>query len=437
MTDKKPNILLITIDSLRADHLGCYGYRHPTSPCIDQMAHEGALFERFFCPAVPTHPSYTTLYTGQHPITHNVVAHHGKNDLARNAPFLPQLLLSGGYTTCAVDDLMRQRLWLGRGYEFYIDPSVRHPLVITVTREELNRRAVPWLRGHARDPFFLLLHYWDPHYPYVPPKAYRKLFYEGNPTDPQNRSLQPWWKHPMGSMAKDIWLRTPQGLITDADYVRALYDQEIRYLDDGVGELLETLRALGIEEDTVVMLLGDHGESMTEHNVFFDHYGLYECVLRPPLIVRWPGRIRPGTRRTETVQHLDVAPTLLEAAGLAVPPAMEGKSFLPMLLERPCEWNASRVIGLECTWQAKWCLRTARYKYILPRLPADEGPELYDLGEDPQELHNLASSRPELAREMEDELEGWIRERLKALGRAEDPLVAHGISLNRIMDGFA
>lgn len=434
MPRPRPNILLVTIDSLRADHLGCYGYHYPTSPCIDQFARESTVFDSFFCPAIPTHPSYTTLYTGQHPITHTIVAHHGKNDLARNAPFLPQLLLAGGYTTCAVDDLMRQRVWLGRGYEYYIDPSVRHPLVITVTREELNRRAIPWLKEHARDPFFLFLHYWDPHYPFLPPASYRDLFYDGDRTDPQNRSLEQWWKHPIGSIAKDVWLRTPEGLITDAEYVRALYDQEILYLDEGIGELLETLRTLDIEEETLVVLLADHGESMTEHQVFFDHYGLYDCVIRAPLIVRWPGVIPAGRRLSEMVQHLDIAPTLLEAAGLPIPSGMEGKSLLPLLEGKPCTWTTSRVISLECTWQARWSLRTERYKFILPRIPPGEA-ELYDLVEDPKEEHDLAAARPSIAKEMEEELEAWIQDRLKATGRSQDPLLAHGISLKRMLDG--
>ena len=436
MKTRKPNILLITIDSLRADHLGCYGYPHPTSPTIDRLADEGVLFDNFFCPAIPTHPSYTTLYTGQHPIPHSIVAHHGKNELDRKAPFLPQFLLKAGYNTCAVDDLIRQRIWFGRGYEFYIDPSVRHPLVITVTREELNRRAVSWIKEYGKDPFFLFLHYWDPHYPYLPPKSYRELFYHGNRTDPENKSLEPWWKHPMGSIAKDVWLRTPEGLITDADYVRALYDQEILYLDEGISELLETLKATGIEEDTLVVLLADHGESMTEHGIFFDHYGLYDPVLRPPLIIRWPGKIPAGSRRSEFVQHLDIAPTLLEAAGLGIPPAMEGQSLLPLLTGKDAVWDVSRIISMECTWQAKWSLRTDRYKFILPRLPAGETAELYDLVEDPAELKNLVSERPDLAREMEQELEGWIQDRLQETGKTEDPIVTHGVSLNRILDGF-
>src|SRR3972149_10241390 len=116
----KLNVLLITVDTLRADHLGCYGYDRPTSPNIDKLASQGALFERFFCAGIPTQPSYTTMLTGQHPITHGVVAHGGKTELEKEAPFLPQLFLDGEYTTCAVDNMVQERAWFIRGYELHI-----------------------------------------------------------------------------------------------------------------------------------------------------------------------------------------------------------------------------------------------------------------------------------------------------------------------------
>ncbi len=152
------NILLIVVDALRADHLSCYGYPHSTSPNLDCLAREGIVGEQLFCPGIPTQPSFTTLYTGQHPITHGIVAHSGQAQLAREAPFLPELLLQAGYTTCAVDNLWQARASFTRGYEFYIDPSRRSPLPIGVTCEKLNTRAISWLRTHAREPFFLMIH---------------------------------------------------------------------------------------------------------------------------------------------------------------------------------------------------------------------------------------------------------------------------------------
>jgi arylsulfatase len=431
---QRPNVVLIAVDTLRADRLGCYGYGRPTSPHIDTLAAQGALAERFYCAGIPTHPSFTTLYTGQHPITHGIVAHAPKNELPRDAPLLPYLLLAEGYTTCAVDNLAQGRPWFRRGFEFYVDPSQRHILGMDVTGEELNARAIPWLRQHADETFFLLVHYWDPHWPLTPPNRYPELAYQGDdPVDPRNTSLERWWQSPLGAMARDTWARRPEGVITDARYIENLYDQEIRRLDDCVGELVRAVDDLGLAEETIVVLLADHGESLTEHGIYFDHHGLYEPVLHVPLIVRWPGRIPAGRRLRPMLQHQDVAPTLLEAAGVERPPEMDGQSFLPLLTGQAEVGGRDRIVSCECTWQAKWCLRTERHKLILARAPDPYGNpdrELYDLIADPLERRNLVSQLPELAGVLEQELESWIASRLAALGRTEDPLRQHGVSLS-------
>jgi arylsulfatase A-like enzyme len=433
--DRKPNIVLIAVDTLRADHLGSYGYHHPTSPRIDALAGEGVLCERLFCPGIPTHPSFTTLYTGQHPIRHGIVSHGGKAQLARETPVLAELLLQAGYTTCAVDNLWRARSWFGRGYEFYIDPSVRRGLLLSVTCDDINARAISWLRSRTEQPFFLFLHYWDPHYPLNPPARYRDLFYEGDPFDRGNHSLDQWWKHPLGSMAKDTWLRRPEGLITDARYVSAMYDQEIRYLDDGVSALLGALDEQGLAEDTLVLLLADHGTSLTEQGIFFEHHGLYDCTIHVPLIWRWPGHV-PRGRRVPALLHMnDVAPTLLDAIGLSAPEEMEGTSAWKLVTGEQEQGGHDRVISVECTWQAKWSLRTDRYKLIVSRdggLRGGPPRELYDLAADPSEEKDIALARPDVVGALEEELEGWIANRLQALGRQADPLREQGISLRHL-----
>lgn len=433
--DTKPNIVLIVVDTLRADHLSCYGYKYPTSPRIDALAVEGVLGERLFCPGIPTHPSFTTLYTGQHPIVHGIVSHGGKAQLDRQTSVLPELFLQAGYTTCAVDNLWRSKLWFGRGYEFYVDPSVRRGLLIGVTSEEINSASISWLRKNTEEPFFMLIHYWDPHYPLNPPAQYGSLFYEGDPFDPDNHSLDSWWKHPLGALARDTWLQRADGLITDAEYVRALYDQEIRYLDDGISKLLGALDEYGLAGRTLVMFLADHGTSLTENNIFFEHHGLYDCTTHVPLIVRWPGRLPEGVRIPHTLQMTDIAPTLLEATGLPIPKEMEGRSFWRLLTGDEQEGGYSAVIGLESTWQAKWSLRTDRYKFILSRdtgLHGGPRRELYDLVADPLERNNIAETVLETANSMETELEKWISDRLRAMGREEDPLQEQGISLKHL-----
>jgi arylsulfatase A-like enzyme len=432
---EKPNIVLIAADTLRADHLGCYGYVHPTSPRIDALASEGVLAERLFCPGIPTHPSFTTLATGQHPVRHGIVSHGGKAQLARQTPVLPELLLQAGYTTCAVDNLWRAKSWFGRGYEFYIDPSVRRGLLLSVSCEEMNDRAIPWLRQNRERPFFLFLHYWDPHYPLTPPPRYHHLFYEGDPFDPENRSLETWWEDPLGSLAKDTWLRRPEGLITDVDYVTALYDQEIRYLDDGISDLLSVLDELELTETTLVVFLADHGTSLTKHGIFFEHHGLYDETIRIPLIFRWPGKLPRGARTPQMLHMSDVAPTILEAIGVPRPEDMEGKSAWPLFTREATEGGHRQVVSAECTWQAKWSLRTETHKLILSRDGGVHGGprrELYDLRVDSAEERDVAESEPAVADSMEAELEEWIVRRLEETGRSQDPLIEQGISLRHL-----
>ena len=355
-------------------------------------------------------------------MTHGVVAHGGKAKLGRGTPFLPEILLGEGYTTCAVDTLFRERIWFGRGYEYIIDPSLRHLFYASVTQEELNEGAIRWMQTVRKQPFFMFIHYWDVHYPYTPPDRMRGLYYKGgNPTDPNNHELDEWWDHPVGAMARDTWLRTSNGLITDPNYVTALYDREIRYLDDGIAALCDSLEKMGIAENTMIVLLADHGESMTDHRIFYDHYGLHDCVTQVPMIIRWPGgNLRQGSRFAPFRQLFDVAPTLLEAAGCDIPEDIDGKSFLPQFTGKEEFSGYDRVIGCESTWQAKYYLRTGRYKFILARYPdllGNPDRELFDLQADPGENRNIAAEEPQIAAEMEKELEAWIADKMEAAGQ--------------------
>lgn len=428
-----PNVLIVAVDTLRADHLGCYGYRHPTSPNVDALARQGTLAENFFCAGLPTHPSFTTLYTGQHPIRHGIVAHMGTAYLSTEAPFLPQILLENGYTTAAFDNLADHRDWFRRGYEFYVNPGARHILSMDVSCEDINQRVIPWLRTYGDEPFFAFLHYWDPHWPLTPPEKYQGLFYAGDPCDPENHSLDGWWEHALGQLARDTWLRYAEGPVTDARYLEALYDQEIRHLDDGVGQLLDALDGLGLADDTLVLFLGDHGECITEHDTFLEHRGLYETTIHVPFIARWPGQVKADQRISALLQHQDVAPTILEAFGLDQDSQMDGVSFWKQLTGEDAGPGRDRIVCCESTWQAKWGLRTHRYKYILSRAPDRYGKplrELYDLSSDPAEEHNLAKAQPALATTLERDLEAWIAAELANNGQSEDPIATHGVSID-------
>lgn len=436
------NVLVLSIDSLRADHLGCYGYRHNTSPNLDALAAEGVLAERCFCPVVPTSPVHTTLFTGQHPITHGIVAHGGDRVPDEDRPWLPTMLQGAGYTTCAVDNLRQIKPWFADGFEFYLDPSHRHGHTWSVPMSLLNTRLLPWLKSHTEEqPWFLFVHCWDPHTPYLPPRELRDMFYEGDdPCDPLNDSLDRfrrqyfhhWFSPWLDQLADDLG---GGRRVTDRDYLAALYDAEIRSMDRHVGDLLDLLEETACADDTLLIVLGDHGEMLGENDIFFDHHGLYEPNLHPPLIVRWPnGGIEGGRRLDQLVQHLDLAPTILSAAGMELPEVTEGSDLLPLLTGRDELPVHDALYTCECTWQAGWALRTETHKLLLARGPGlhNQPPrELYDLVNDPDERHNLVLDDWELAEELTAQLEGWIARKLQQAGLDHDPVTHDNLTLGR------
>lgn len=424
------NILLIAIDTLRADHLGCYAYSRNTSPRIDAAAERGAVFESAIAPAIPTHPSFATMMTGQFPVTHGIVAHGGTRRIPKTAPWLPAILQKEDFTTCAVDNLAEWQLGFSNSYEFYIDPTRRRGLSINANNREINRRAIPWLNQFAKERFFMFVHYWDTHTPYLPPRAYRNLFYNGDPCDVRNFSLQGMERHPLGRAWRETWFDKLGTYVTDADYIEALYDGSIRFCDEGVGKLLNALNETGVADDTLVILTSDHGEMMYRHKIFFDHHGLYDGNLRVPLIFVHPA-IKPR-RIPHLVAHVDLAPTILDLCGITVPAAMEGISLAPYLIGEAAEPVREFIVSEECTWQMKWSIRTASHKFI--RALEDDfyntpWRELYDLRADPHEFNNIAFREPKTAERLEKKLFEWIKKMMTKNALHKDPLIAHGTTL--------
>jgi arylsulfatase A-like enzyme len=216
--------------------------------------------------------------------------------------------------------------------------------------------------------------------------------------------------------------------LTDVSWCQAQYDAEVRTADEGVAELLSGLARLGVADNTILVVIGDHGESLGEHGIYFDHYGLYDCVLRPPLIIRWPGSLSGEHRIDDLVQMSDLAPTILEMTGLPVSPGMDGRSLVPVLREAGPgpEWD--RVVACECNWSFNWAMRKDNWKIIVSRAPDllhNRPPiELYDLAEDPGETRNLALRDPRLAGEWLGDFEGWLGQRLGRAAQGPDPVRA-------------
>ncbi|MBM4014486.1 MAG: hypothetical protein FJ293_05920 [Planctomycetes bacterium] len=436
----RPNVLLITIDTLRADHLGCYGYDPypvPVSPAIDALAGEGLRFEACFAPRGQTGPSLMSLLTGLYPSSHGVLDNYDPlreegSDLVDDfAPLGHEL--HGFAAFCPVKKSSRAGLAFARmaalepprGSWFDARPGMKGAPWARVD-DAVEQALLRFLasRGSARRPFFAWAHFYDVHQPWSPPADLHAAF-AGDYRGPL-RAAAPTEAHFDGVVKERLdaamRARTPLDP-ADARYVTALYDGGIRATDDRVGRIVAQLRSAGLLDSTVVCVTADHGEELGEHGGFWFHgNSVYDAVLRIPLVIRGPG-VKPGVV-TELAQNLDLLPTLLEFLGGKVPPGIDGLSLAPLLRgERPdpplreiawAEWEDVILTARTREWKLVRNVRGARPK--LPPYQGDDDPgfdvgcrELYDLRADPGETRDVWRERHGdvefLRRQAEDEEE--------------------------------
>ncbi|MCU6791104.1 sulfatase-like hydrolase/transferase [Paenibacillus sp. WQ 127069] len=412
---KKPNLILFGIDSLRRDRMSSYGYGKLTTPHLDKLAGEGVLFEQHFSPSIPTTPAYASMLTGKDCFGTDVVALRHKG--AVGAKTLPEVLGELGYNTTCVGFTGNPS---SRGFDTYLDyeawlpgESGRCPKA-----ENLNEVAIPELNRLAEDdkPFFLFLRHMDPHSPYLPPKPYERIFYGGDEMDPSNPSMEPVYSFkPFADFLKS-WI--PEG-VTDEAYVNAQYDGAVAYMDACIQNLLQTVDALGLTEDTLIVVTSDHGETLYEHDCFFDHHGLYDCTLVVPLIIKYPGKVPSGKRVTDVTVISDIMPTILELMGIDEQLEPDGQSLVPFIHDDPGR-RVSELYITECTWMRKHGWRTPHWKLIRalePDFHFKPEVELYNLIEDPQENNNVAEQEPEIVELLTARMEAYISKREEQTGR--------------------
>lgn len=441
------NIILISLDTLSAKHVGCYGYWRETTPNIDKFAQNAVLFENCFSPGIPTQPCYTTTFSGRVPLDHGIVAHGGTADIKQGVVMLQEILSENGYHTACVSALPNMKPWFRKGWKEELPPAkIESQYPQMVTAEQINGTAIPWLRDRKKsDKFFLFLHYWDVHTPYFAPMEYRNRFYSGNPGNPDLTSFLPfesqpfaeWWLKPSESdrvfagWIKRLAQEAGVEKITDAEYIVAQYDAELVYLDEHIGILLNVINELGLDENTFIMFMSDHGEEMYEHGIFFDHHGLYDANIHTPLIAKLPDTSN-ANRITHHVRHEDIFSTILDVADVDIPDGIEGKSLLPFIKgDIPNKWRDDTLLTEENSWMSKWALRKNGFKLIKARAKDWHNfppRELYHLSSDPKEMNNLVEAESKIADEMDKELESLISEGLKRYGRSIDPLVEQGLS---------
>lgn len=408
---RSPNIVLLGIDSLRADHLSCYGYHRLTTPHLDRFAQQGVLFERTYSAHIPTTSAYASMLTGMDVFSTQVVALRHKGPLREEVKTLPEILRDAGYNTVCVGFSGNPS---SRGFDEYLDYTAwgswdegRLPKA-----QNLNEQALPALDRLVaqKEPFFLFLRHMDPHAPYLPPEPYERMFYHGDECDPANTSMEPVLSFKPFRDFFASWM--PPG-ITDKDYVIAQYDGAIAYMDAAIQSIFTALESHGILDETIVVVNGDHGETLYEHECWFDHHGTYDNVLHVPLIIRYPAKLPQGKRVSGFNQHKDLVPTLLELAGIDPGIDFDGRSLLPMVRGEVASHEAEFYIT-ECTWMRKHGWRTPHWKLILalePDFHFKPPVELYNLVEDPEENHNLAEERPDVVMALTHRMQAWISRR--------------------------
>jgi arylsulfatase A-like enzyme len=383
---RRPDVVLVSIDSLRPDHLGCYGYRQPTSPTIDRLAEEGVRCEVALSTTSWTLPAHAAMLTGLFDSAHGVV----DNGLAlpQSRTTLAEALQHAGWRTAAFygAPYLDPVFGLDQGFETYA--SCMSPAAEDSHRDVTGPRTVAaverWLAESLAEPsprpFFLFVHLWDVHYDYRPPEGYAEKFdpgYEGA-LDASDLPRNP-------AVAADMAPR-------DFQHLLALYDGEIRFTDENLGAILAAIDRHDRLRDALVVVTADHGEEFFEHGGKGHQKTLFEEVVRVPLIVRWPGHLPRAVVR-DPVRLVDLAPTILALAGVADRPSMQGRDVSPLLRGEPLP-AAPALLELLVDGDDVRGLRTQDSKVISWRHAGKT--YLYDLLRDPREEAPIAEPSPRL-----------------------------------------
>jgi arylsulfatase A-like enzyme len=373
---KTRNLLLVTIDTLRADHLGVYGYQRPTSPQLDRFAEDAVVFDAAYSSSSWTLPGIATLMTGLYTSTHG--CWNGRSYLAPLFPTLAEQLAAGGLDTAAVVShvFLDPRYGLDQGFGLYDDELVRETKRashLAITSPQITDKAVRWLEARAGTngrPWFLWVHFFDPHLRYLAHEGVSEAFGSSDPED--------------------------------------LYDGEIAFTDLHLGRLLDRLDELGMRDSTLVIVTSDHGEEFGDHGGIGHRSTLYREVQRIPLVIRAPG-VEPG-RREEVVSLVDVSPTVLELLGGAALEPVAGRSLAPLL--RGDALGVRPVLG-ELGGNQLWSrsIITGRWKLLIDYKKKLQ--QLFDLSNDSAERRDLAEHEPERVEELRDLLQTEIARALK------------------------
>jgi arylsulfatase A-like enzyme len=411
--EEKPNLIVIVVDTLRADHLGCYGYGRPTSPGLDRLAGESVLFENAYASSSWTAPSIASLFTSVHPSVHGVTTFAAA--LPDSLPTMAEVLQRQGFRNTGLSANfvhIIERKGFGRGFDSFAE--LRRPVTageeaefagfVAADAQTVTTRAIEAARASRDSRFFLYVHYMDPHSTYAPPEPFRSRFarpYDGPFTGATNQLKSVM----QGELAAN-----------DADLRRLvdLYDAEIAFTDAEIGRLLDELRRLDLLDNSVVAVLSDHGEEFGEHGGVFHGVTLYDEMTHVPLLVRLPGGRHGGTRVRPVVQIVDLGPTLLEAVGVEDDRRTQGRSFAELLAARDTATSAAPAFSeLHADEPVEAALRPRTHRTAITTRDwtwiggKDATAELYDRRTDPQQQRNRVQNETAVAASLGQDAEAF------------------------------
>jgi len=434
---EKPNVVLIVIESLRKDHVGCYGYSRNTTPSIDAFAKKAVRFTNAVSTSSWTIPSHMSIFTGLYPGVHRV--RNLPDALDTKVPTLAEILKNAGFYTTGIvsNPTLNSMCGYGRGFNLYDDCSVFDTLERTYVPHELleqnrirpgdsqrfffngmsykymvssptsailNQIVFRWLKAHHREQFFLFLHYFDPHYDYCrAPLPYNTMF------DPNYR----------GSADGRNMMKTASLPERDLEHVKALYDGDIRYTDKHIGLLLREMGRYGLTDKTLFIILADHGEEFYDHGGFTHGFTLYGEVTHIPYIIKFPGQTESQVV-SSLASEVDILPTVCDYLNIKPPEVVQGRSLLPLVYGKKKEVHTYVFSELDSVMTPHLkAVETREYRLI-----KDLGrnrTELFSMKNDPLELKNLyhkgmlfsVGEKGRVARGMRKELERFMKLNIK------------------------
>ena len=441
-------VILVWADTLRRDHLGAYGYGRATSPVLDRFASEGALFKSCITPGTWTKVATPSLFASLYPSSHGVLDFSHR--LPAAATTLAEVYRTAGYATLSMSSILftGQFTNLHQGFEEVHEDSSLPDRRSSKTARVYVDRLLPWLDAHKDVPFFVFLHVSDPHDPYEPAAPYNAKW-----SDPSGKEDHERESKEVRAVIDDPLLRV-FGMPTraelekagfDADsyveYDRGWYDGSILAMDAEMGRLLERLRTLGLDRDTLVVFVGDHGEEFLEHGRTFHGQSAYGELANVPLMARWPAGLEAGKVVEQTVSIIDLMPTLLEASGLEAPAEAQGQSLLSLISPRAARPFRERPVLIEKHRSFEpvggppprdtesFAYVANGWKLVHNTVRPRGGPEfeLYETSQDPLDARDVAAANPEVVARLAKELASF-RAKVQAARLAPDTDAAKSLS---------